>query len=173
MAPATAGRYAVDPDGWVKIELSATYRPDANITRAILAHEAAHYILDSSGIKERSTLENERLTDVCMFVCGFGEIVRCGHVAANGAVEYGNGHHLGYLSPRELPQVETFTLNLRTAGKLELPSRADELHRRLVHLAAGRPAAERLVRHYRAVHPNANLEEVYEALIDQLERDRR
>ena len=41
---------------------------------SILCHEICHHVLSVQGIKEEDTLQNERLTDVCVFVCGLGSI---------------------------------------------------------------------------------------------------
>jgi hypothetical protein len=62
---------------------------------------------------------------------------------------------------------------MREDGSLELPNRLDELGHRLRHLTQSPVVAERLVASYSAKHPNESKEQVFEAVIDQLERDRR
>jgi hypothetical protein len=68
-----AGQF-VEQDGWVKIVVGATFFDDRAAAHAILCHELCHYVLEANGIREQSTLENERLTDAAIFVFGLGDI---------------------------------------------------------------------------------------------------
>ena len=70
--PFAAGRFEVDEEGWVTIKVSPDFFNDRLAAQAILAHEACHYILENSGIRQRDFQLNERYTDLCMFICGFG-----------------------------------------------------------------------------------------------------
>jgi hypothetical protein len=68
------GGQFIEDDGWVKIIVRSRFADDLAASRAILCHELCHYVLSASGIREPDTEENERLTDVAMFVFGLGEI---------------------------------------------------------------------------------------------------
>jgi hypothetical protein len=78
-APFAAGQFKVDEEGWVTITISPDFFQDKLAAQAILAHEVCHYVLENSGIRKPNFELNERYTDLCMFVCGFGEIFLAGY----------------------------------------------------------------------------------------------
>src|SRR5260370_41339079 len=92
-----AGQFKVS-DGWVSVRIANHVLMDRKAVRAILAHEACHYVLENSGIRERDYEQNERLTDLCMFVCGLGELFLDGYKREGTHNEYTLGHRLGYLT---------------------------------------------------------------------------
>ena len=106
-----AGQF-VEQHGWVKIGVSMHFfsKPEAGI--AILCHELCHYILGSNGIREKPTIENERLTDAAMFVFGLGELFMAGYKQVPNS-EYRSGHRLGYLSDEEYVAAARHVLSLR------------------------------------------------------------
>ena len=77
--PDTGGSFEVDGEGYVVIKLKASLRKQSDVALAVLAHELCHYILGSNGIRKENTLQNEKLTDTCMFVLGFGQIFLRGY----------------------------------------------------------------------------------------------
>jgi hypothetical protein len=62
----------VEEDGWVKLVVITEFALDSAASRAILCHELSHYILLANGIRMADRADNERLTDVAMFVLGMG-----------------------------------------------------------------------------------------------------
>jgi hypothetical protein len=145
MSEGTAGGFAVEGDGWVRIEIHSRWRGNARVVRAILAHEVCHYILANSGLQLEETWENERLTDVCMFVCGFGSLFFAGYKSVPDTIEYQSGHRLGYLTDSELEFVSNYVWILREVLVNQLPSKADELRGRLRHMTHNQASADRLV----------------------------
>ena len=106
---AVGGRFAVD-EGWVAIVVGEKFFDDVVAARAILCHEVCHYILDMVDIRDAPTQENERLTDVAMFVFGFGAIFRAGYRRAPSHNR--TGHRVGYLSDAEYDFVEQYVASL-------------------------------------------------------------
>jgi hypothetical protein len=92
-----AGQFVEDEHGWVKIVVGMNFFNNMPAARAILCHELCHYILGANGIRAVPTIENERLTDVAIFVFGLGDIFLAGYQTAP-STNYRVGHRLGYLS---------------------------------------------------------------------------
>ena len=69
-------------------------------------------MLGASGIRESSTLENERLTDVAMFVFGLGDVFLAGYKRSSNK-QYRSGHKLGYLTDQEYTFVSQYVDWLR------------------------------------------------------------
>lgn len=103
------GKFVVD-EGWVAIIVGQKFFGSTAAARAILCHEVCHYILDMVDIRDRSNEENERLTDVAMFVFGFGAIFRAGYRKA--PQQNREGHRVGYLSDAEYDFVEQYVASL-------------------------------------------------------------
>jgi len=103
------GLFQVD-EGWVRIVVGQQFFKDIAAARAILCHEVCHYILDMVDIRERPEEENERLTDVAMFVFGYGKIFRAGYRRAPS--QNRNGHRVGYLSDAENDFVDRYVTSL-------------------------------------------------------------
>jgi hypothetical protein len=116
-----AGHFLLDEESYASIAVSTEYLGSAEATCLILAHEACHHILLQSGVCfqfKNDLLHNERVTDLAMFVCGFGEIVRCGH----SLVRSGHGQyvktHLGYLESFEIDAAYRYVLTKRKERRL-------------------------------------------------------
>ena len=70
-APLPSGGQFVEQDGWVKIVVGEEFFKNKNRRQPrYCAIELCHYVLEANGIRERLTLENERLTDAAIFVFG-------------------------------------------------------------------------------------------------------
>jgi hypothetical protein len=108
-----AGQFKTS-DGWVVVNLASHLLADRRAVGAILAHEACHYILENSGIREPNVDENEKLTDACMFVCGLGLLFLDGYKREDAHKEYRNGHRLGYLTDSEYNFAARYVRELRS-----------------------------------------------------------
>jgi len=111
-----AGQF-VEESGWAKIVLSPTFAAKPSAVRAILCHEVCHYVLEANGIRYTDRKENERLTDIAMFVLGLGRVFLAGY-QQHGRAEYRIGHRLGYLTDAEYRYLEREVVRLRSAGCL-------------------------------------------------------
>jgi hypothetical protein len=116
-----AGHFRLDKNGYASIAVSTEYLGSIEATTLILAHEACHHILLQSGVSfqfKEDVILNERITDLTMFVCGFGEIIRGG----DSVVRKRNGlhvnMHLGYLDNRECDEAYRYVLAKREAERL-------------------------------------------------------
>ncbi|MFS8086815.1 MAG: hypothetical protein ACMG6H_14370, partial [Acidobacteriota bacterium] len=119
------GQFKVS-DGWVSVKIANYLLMDRQAVRAILAHEICHYVLENSGIREEDHEQNERLTDLCMFVCGLGDLFLGGYKRESIHNEYRPGHRLGYLTDAEYGFASKYVLELRTNNSLQLPTRLEE-----------------------------------------------
>ncbi|MBI3327717.1 MAG: hypothetical protein HYZ81_13580 [Nitrospinae bacterium] len=175
MVPLTAagGLFSEAPDGWVTITVADQFLTNPPAVRAILAHEACHYLLGSAEIKEADRHQNERLTDLCMFVCGFGPVYLAGYKTGPGQSEYRRGHRLGYLTDEEYQFADQYVLELRRTNALGLSSEVEPLRQRLAHLLRDDRVRDRLLAQARRKHPAKDEAWIYALVIDQLLRDRR
>lgn len=165
-----AGQF-VDEAGWVKIVVGVQFFDDAAAARAILCHELCHYVLEASGIRERSTSENERLTDAAMFVFGLGDIFIAGYRRAAGR-QYRTGHRLGYLSDDEYRYVDCYVSTLRTSGEAQEAAET-ELERRLKTVVPDERARTRLIECERKKYPMKSRGELIELVLDSVAKDSR
>jgi hypothetical protein len=171
--PAAAGMFKVDEEGWVTIELGTNFFQDKLAAQAILAHEVCHYILENSGIRKSDANLNERYTDLCMFVCGFGEIFLAGYRRYASQQNYRPGHRLGYLTDAEYQFSQRYVMQLRQSGEISPPKELDILKRRLLTLLFGDQAScSRNIELERQRSPHKSDVELYQDAIDRLERDR-
>ncbi len=171
--PAAAGMFKVDEEGWVTIELGANFFQDRLAAQAILAHEVCHYILENSGIRKSDANLNERYTDLCMFVCGFGEIFLAGYRRDAAQQDYRPGHRLGYLTDAEYQFVQRYVMQLRHSGEISPPKELEILKKRLLTLLYGdRESCARNIKLERRTSPHKSEVELYQDAIDRLERDR-
>jgi hypothetical protein len=90
----------IEKDGWVKPVVSTEFALESAASRAILCHELSHYILFANGIRMAGRVDNERLTDIAMFVLGMGGIFVNGFRSKN-VGPYRRGHRMGYLTDEE------------------------------------------------------------------------
>ncbi|NEO83614.1 MAG: hypothetical protein F6J87_05045 [Spirulina sp. SIO3F2] len=169
-----AGQFEVDDEGWVTIRLSPRFFEDKPATLAILIHEVCHYILNNAGLRKEQTNENERLTDLCMFVCGFGPAFLNGYRRQPSQQDYRPGHRLGYLTDREYEFANQYVLELRASYQGQLKSAVEIKHNRLKRLLQGDDkAVKRVIAYERRQSPQKTDRELYEDAIARIENDRR
>jgi hypothetical protein len=165
-----AGQF-VEADGWVKIVVGAGFFNDLPTARAILCHELCHYILGANSIREASRDENERLTDVAMFVFGLGEIFLHGYRRQPGS-SYRAGHRLGYLTDEEYKLVKVRVSRLWRTGEVQR-STQDILETRLKAVVPSAQTRDRLIANYQQKYPAKTPTQLIEFILDQIARDNR
>lgn len=170
--PFAAGLFEVDEEGWVTIKVRLNFFEDKLAAQAILAHEVCHYILDNSGIRKSDTELNERYTDLCMFVCGFGQIFLAGYKRETAQSEYRLGHRLGYLTDAEYQFAQQYVKQLRQSNELAPSSELDRLKQRLAQLVHNADTSQRIIEAARRRHPHKSEIDLYRDEIYRLERDR-
>ncbi|MEP0872779.1 hypothetical protein NDA01_23445 [Trichocoleus desertorum AS-A10] len=171
--PFAAGQFEVDEEGWVTIKMSPNFSDDKLAARAILAHEVCHYILENSGIRKVDFELNERYTDLCIFICGFGQVFLAGYKREAAQHEYRPEHRLGYLTDVEYEFINRYTVKLRQSMKLKVSSELDTLKNRLLRLLYGdQDSCKRHIEAERRRNPHKSEIDLYRDVIDQLERDR-
>jgi hypothetical protein len=151
-AMAGAGGQFATPRGWAAVNLSGGLLTHRKAVRAVLEHEACRYILNNSGIRRQDYRENEVLTDLCMFVCGLGELFLSGYKSEATLDENRGGHRLGYLKDAEYEFAARYFKKLRKGDGLKLPTRGEALRRKLVSRVSDFGARERLIRRARERH---------------------
>jgi hypothetical protein len=167
-----AGQFEVDEEGWVTIRVSPDFERDLPAARAILAHEVCHYILDNRGIRQPNFELNERDTDLCMFICGFGEVFLAGYKRSSTRNEYRPGHRLGYLTDAEYEFANRYTSELRATYRQNLQSELDVLKERLLRKAQGdRDCVRRLIEYERQRDRSLSEIELYRDAIARFDRD--
>ncbi|WP_155523753.1 hypothetical protein [Nodosilinea nodulosa] len=171
--PFAAGMFEVDEAGWVTIKLSSDFFKDRLAAHSILAHEVCHYILNNHGFRKSDILLNERYTDLCMFICGFGQIFLAGYKREETG-DLGCGHRLGYLKDSEYEFAQQHVLNLYQLYEQNAPDELDLLKTRLRKLLQGdEGACYRYIKAERERNLHRSEAQLYRDVIDQLERDRR
>jgi len=126
-----AGEYVVN-DGWVSVRLASEHLGNDSAIRLILAHEACHHILDISGLADkRNSARNERMTDLAMFICGFGEIAAVGYRFAEQKKDGWVTTHLGYLRPEEYSAAHEWVLEARRVNGLSGAFMGPASHKRV------------------------------------------
>ena len=170
--PTGVGQFEVDEEGWVTITVSPAFFDDKLAAQAILAHEVCHYILENSGIYYRDVELNERYTDLCMFVCGFGQIFKSGYQRQPAQNEYRPGHRLGYLTDAEYEFADRYVQQLRKSHPLKLTSELSTLKQQLLQLTRNdRDLSDRLIKYERSKNPSQSEVSLYKDAIDRLRRD--
>ncbi|MEQ8996986.1 MAG: hypothetical protein RID53_10860 [Coleofasciculus sp. B1-GNL1-01] len=167
-----AGLFEVDEEGWVTIKVGSQFFANRLAAQAILAHEVCHYILENSGIRKNDFTLNERYTDLCMFVCGFGQIFLAGYKEDLAQREYRPGHRLGYLTDAEYESAQHYVMQLRQSGELAPPSELDTLKKQLAQLVYDKETCKRIIKAARRKYPHKPELELYRDAIERLERDR-
>jgi hypothetical protein len=168
-----AGLFQVDEEGWVTIKVSEKFLQDTLAAQAILAHEVCHYVLENSGIRKNDFLLNERYTDMCMFVCGFGHIFTSGYKREIAQSEYRMGHRLGYLTDAEYERANSYVMQLRQElGSNAFDSELDLLKKELLGLVHEKTTCDRLISYERNLQPNASEIGLYRNAVDRVKRDR-
>ena len=123
----SGGTFEVDGAGYVTISIDIALQSNYKTALAVLAHELCHYILGSNGIKKEDRLANEQLTDVCMFVLGFGDVFLKGH-RGQAAKTY------GYLQAKEYRALKKSCKQAWSKRKTapQLNSKEEELERWII-----------------------------------------
>jgi hypothetical protein len=174
IAVGVGGQFQVDEEGWVTITVSPQFYHDKSAAHAVLAHEVCHYILDNSGIGRQEVAMNERLTDLCMFVCGFGRVFLAGYKRDSAPTDARSGHQIGYLTDSEYAFAQQFVIDMRQTRKQSLSTVSEVLKGKLLSLAQNdRACADRLIEYERRRSPSKSEASLYEDAIDRLMRDRR
>jgi hypothetical protein len=167
----TAGQFRVDEEGYTFIEVDNRFSLDMKASYAILSHELCHYILETSGIRETDTSENERLTDICMFVLGFGHVFLQGYKRELARSLYHSDYRIGYLSDDDYKELNAFVLKLRENGNLHLSSREEELTTKIINRLHGNHSQfERYLRYWEKTHPDLSHIDRLEGILYDLER---
>jgi hypothetical protein len=168
-----AGLFTVDAEGWVKISIRPDFMSDISEAQAILAHEFCHYILENTGIRKRNNHQNERYTDLCMFVLGLGEIFLKGYKREAAQNEYRPGHKLGYLKEDEYEFAQHLVKQLRRNCEVAPPSELEALKKRLMQLTHDQAVAYWCIETARRKFPGKSEIELYRYEVDRLEWERR
>lgn len=167
-----AGKFIVE-DGWVTITVGTDFFIDKAAAYAILAHEICHYILENSGLRKPAELENERYTDLCMYVCGFGLLFSAGYKRSKKGGDYRADHHLGYLTDAEYRYAAYYVNFLRQSNVICLPDAIESLHQEIARLIPDKFARERIISHERKKQPDWADERIYAELLERLKYERR
>lgn len=167
----TAGQFRADEDGYTFIEIDNRFLLDIKASYSILSHELCHYILETSGIRETDTNENERLTDICMFVLGFGPLFLQGYKRDLAQTSFRSGYRVGYLSDSDYEKLNDFVLELRKKGNLPLSSREKELTEIIINRLHGNQSQfERYLRYWESKHPEMSYIDRLEGILYDLQR---
>ena len=84
------------------IRIHPDYTDNPFALASILCHEIAHFILDHNGLRKDDRNENEKLTDLFIFVCGQGLVHLQGIVDITSENGQTIENRLGYLSLEEM-----------------------------------------------------------------------
>ena len=188
-ALAHPGQYTVDSAGWVAIDVSAELASRAPMLSVILAHEVCHHILDLTELDDkRDRARTERMTDLAMFICGFGDIVSHGCTSIQQTASGYVRTHLGYLEPCDYDYAYVWVLGARVANglpgmrgsqavrvamttSLRLPDPMECLQRVLAHRILDRRVRERVIRHYATRSPQETAEHILQHILEDYARE--
>ena len=178
------GQYRID-DGYVLIDMSPNVLSCPPAFHAVLAHEACHHILDLSGLNTHRPEVDEPMTDLAIFVCGFGEVFRRGQSTLAQMRNDWRTTHLGYLTQAQYDYAAWWVLNAHQEQATSSdPDQTAPVRRSTVVVEAQRKKAlarfggdvralDRLLDRERKRNPNASELDMYCAVCEQLGRDRR
>ncbi len=159
-------------DGWAVMALSDDLMHDQKAIRAVLAHEVCHYVLNCSSMNETDTELNEKLTDLCMFVFGLGDIFLNGYKSETVQGEYRKGHRLGYLTDAEYSFANRYVTRLRSTPNLQQDSMIIQLRVKIAARVGDERVIERLLENERRRTPNKSTLELYQAVYETVESGR-
>lgn len=169
-APFAAGQFEVDEEGWVTIRVSPDFLNDRLAAQAILAHETCHYILEQAGIRQSDFHLNERYTDLCMFICGFGQVFLQGYRRKLSQDQLRPGHRLGYLTDAEYKFAHQYVIELHQLREASLRSELDELKKRMMQILHGdRGAYQRIMAAAVKRNPHQSEVDLHRTEIERLE----
>lgn len=161
----------VEDDGWVKFVVKPEAAVNAAMARAVLCHEICHYILGANGIRLPDRLDNERLTDVGMFVFGMSGIFLDGFQTKPTTFNP-RAYRVGYLTVQEYHFLSREAVRLRASGELQTDNDIELVGKLLNRLGGNRAALERYLAHARARFPAKTEAERIQALLDDFDRGR-
>ena len=158
-------------DGWVEFVLKPESAVNSAMARAILCHEVCHYILAANGIRLPDRSDNERLTDVAMFVFGIGAFFLDGFQTKPTTFNP-RSYRVGYLSVAGYHFLAREAFRLRASGELQIGIDEDLRGKLLNRLSGNRMAMERYLANARARFPAKTESERIRALLDDFDRGR-
>lgn len=161
----------VEDDGWVKFVVKPDSAVNAAMARAVLCHEICHYILGSNGIRLPDRADNERLTDVAIFVFGMVGIFLDGFQTKRTTFNP-YAYRVGYLTVEEYHFLFREAVRLRASGELQTGIEEDLRGKLLNRLGGNRLALDRYLANSRARFPAATESERIRALLDDFDRGR-
>lgn len=159
-------------DGWAVMTLSEDLVADQKAVRAVLAHEVCHYVLNCSGLREEDTESNEKLTDLCMFVLGLGNIYLEGYRSETVNREYRVGHRLGYLKDNEYRFAQKYVWDLHSQAEANSEYKVAALRRKILARVGDERVVERLINSERTRTPHKSNLELHQSAYDSLDRGR-
>ncbi len=160
-----AGQFR-ETDGYVEVVVNSDFMLDRQAACAILAHEVCHYILENAGVRYGDSERTERLTDVCVFVCGFGKVFLGGYHRSGNAIENRPGHRIGYLTDSEYQFLMRHVTSLRSERRFMLSDRLDELKKLFASINPDVRSRERILENTKRKLPQATELEIYEHAIE-------
>lgn len=181
-----AGSFTVDSSGFVIIRIAPYLLQEARLRHLVLAHEVCHHLLEQAGVADHANLElNERMTDLAMFVCGFGQVALEGW-----AISQLTPETVGYLTTAEQDHAQKWVLAARLANNLggvdisktstdgltpilEVKTALEDSSSDLRQRIPDRRVRERYLRHYENLHPNESKKSLINRILTDYERDRR
>ena len=164
------GQYSQDGN-YANVMISPSILNSAGVLLATLAHEACHHIMDLSFLNEPVHDENERKTDLAVYVFGFGRIAKLAWRQTD------CGQSLGYLTRSEHDYAQKWTLYHRYLfvdglGPVEKPEK--HLFKKMLIIFNGdKRIAQRWYEHAKAKYPDFTVEERIEWIIEMHQRDNR
>lgn len=185
------GTFRVDRDGWTRIDVTRETFQTPNAVWLTLAHEICHHILEQSGLADKlNTKRNERMTDIAMFICGFGNLVMNGHTSVRQTASGYARTHLGYLETSEYSFAHHWVIAARGNNKLRgmdgifacypqlakgfaIATELDLLMKRLKELLPDERVRARLLRQYQIQNPRSSEADAVQGVIDEYLTDRR
>jgi hypothetical protein len=174
------GLYRVDQDGYVSIEISPALLKHPDSVLAVLAHEACHHILDLSGMNTRQPKIDEPLTDLAMFICGFGKVFMDGRSYLTSNDNRWCSTHLGYLTDEQYKFAYRWVIQSASGTKSEVTAGQqigyDVRYYRtklLNKLGGNASALERLLERERQRQPGCDESTLYISISEQIEWDSR
>ncbi|NJM95861.1 MAG: hypothetical protein HC800_00390 [Phormidesmis sp. RL_2_1] len=96
--------------------------------QALLSRALCQQILQNSGLNQQDVTLNERDTDICLFVCGFGRVFLKGYQKLPLQMQQRLGPRLGYLSDVEYIFVHQYIMQLRKTYQSQLLGRLQGRH---------------------------------------------
>ncbi len=168
--PFAGGYFIEDENGWVKIEIGSKYASQTKMMRSIMCHEVCHYILNHNGIRKKDTYENEKMTDVAMFVFGLGSIYLEGlNLKENNFTR--DNHQSSYLTENEYIYLQKRCKQLWSIP-FDLNAIDPDLNDKFKTSIKDGRSRDRLLNNERSKFPKRNDNEHIKNILDSFYRDR-